>query len=897
MTRQLGESITEHAILNTNFFNGRLLTAEDLKADQKANREQHRQLGYAIGEGVICGLEVRLVSPGSAGELPVVSVSKGLALNRTGYVLMLPDDEQVTLVETTDLPAPEAGLFADCGAATSTVTSLANGVYTLVIGPVSEFKEHAPVQALSIADTLAGCGNRYAAEGVKFRLAKVDLDSFTGIGSDTRTVLNNLITAADTFSLSTLRNLLAHIFFGTEELSTIARDPFKQTGNATMFASYGVVDFMRSRGDITNCEAPLALIYWTGGQVRFLDMWATRRLPARSVSNPLSHLFAPRRLAEAEARFFQFQEHLASFISKQPNPGNLIASDTFRYLPPAGLVPLRTGAFPIGVSTSKFFQNRAFGPPTPISGDRLRSLFHESLFHDPIDLNKQELVQLYTVIDNVSAQPYAVFASAQLPYVSTSPRFPDLCRTLRECREAFSDLNKKNVLFNDVSQTELMAKRLSVFAAIQDVSSIADGRYLAACRSGNAPDLEGALAMLKELYEAEKSLVEELKEGLSFSGDSGFSAGAGGFGGFGGGINFSGFFSGLSQSFTSIVELMKLLSFANLLETYLDVGIPGNKPSLKSALDQKNLKAAIEAQDAINGLAASWSGEATTGTIEVRYQSSNRGKTLVVSSQPGGANPFEYTFRITNKTNRKLDIQLSAEFLSPRESWNSAISILDTDGANIQTVSLDSFNPNNPNAPGAFTDVVVSIVTPVEAQAGQTGNLSVRAFVPPPAGVAGTDQLALSAGNEEVSEAPTSVSFTPQSPVLTSGSMNQASVGSPTSLRFDSLFHTTQAPTSRQFTFRVSVTSPGTAGSLYNIQFTDKNQGTPPAPPAGVILQRVTQPFMMQNDVQDSTTVRIVPLSGSIGSANALIFSVTLQAVDDASVTASKGPFTITVTS
>jgi hypothetical protein len=269
----------------------------------------------------------------------------------------------------------------------------------------------------------------------------------------------------------------------------------------------------------------------------------------------------------------------------------------------------------------------------------------------------------------------------------------------------------------------------------------------------------------------------------------------------------------------------------------------------------------------------------------------------VVSSQPGGTEPFDYTFRVTNKTNKTLDIQLAAEFLSPREDWNSAISVLDTTGVNIQTVTLEPFNSSTPNAPEAFRDVVVSIVTPPEAQAGDTANLSFRAFVPPPVGVAGTDQIALSAGNTEVPEAPTSVSFTPQSPVVTSGSLNQASVGNPVSLRFDSLFHTTQEPMSRQFTMRVVVTSPGNADSLYNIQFLDKPQGTPGALPPGAVAQRVTQPFAMQNDAQDSTTVRVVPLTGSVGTPNRLTFSVTLQAVDDPGITASKGPFTITVTS
>jgi len=58
-TKQLAETITDGGIHLTNFFNGRLLTAEDLRAEQSANRQQHQQLGRAIGEGIITGLQVQ----------------------------------------------------------------------------------------------------------------------------------------------------------------------------------------------------------------------------------------------------------------------------------------------------------------------------------------------------------------------------------------------------------------------------------------------------------------------------------------------------------------------------------------------------------------------------------------------------------------------------------------------------------------------------------------------------------------------------------------------------------------------------------------------------------------------------------------------------------------------
>jgi hypothetical protein len=54
--------ILQGGIHQVNFFNGRLLTATDLRDEQAANRQQHRQLGQAAGSGVVYGLEVSMVA-------------------------------------------------------------------------------------------------------------------------------------------------------------------------------------------------------------------------------------------------------------------------------------------------------------------------------------------------------------------------------------------------------------------------------------------------------------------------------------------------------------------------------------------------------------------------------------------------------------------------------------------------------------------------------------------------------------------------------------------------------------------------------------------------------------------------------------------------------------------
>ena len=86
--RHLDEPILDDGIRTVNFFNGRLLTGEDLGREQEANRLGHRRLGRAIGEGVACGFEVE-IGPGSTTATPVLRIRPGVAVNRRGAVLAL----------------------------------------------------------------------------------------------------------------------------------------------------------------------------------------------------------------------------------------------------------------------------------------------------------------------------------------------------------------------------------------------------------------------------------------------------------------------------------------------------------------------------------------------------------------------------------------------------------------------------------------------------------------------------------------------------------------------------------------------------------------------------------------------------------------------------------------
>ena len=83
-TRQLSEVITSGGIRSINFFNGRLLTAEDMTQEQGTRRDADALLGRSLGAGIASGLEVSEAA--SSGAVPLVTVQAGLAINALSLI-------------------------------------------------------------------------------------------------------------------------------------------------------------------------------------------------------------------------------------------------------------------------------------------------------------------------------------------------------------------------------------------------------------------------------------------------------------------------------------------------------------------------------------------------------------------------------------------------------------------------------------------------------------------------------------------------------------------------------------------------------------------------------------------------------------------------------------------
>lgn len=445
--KRLWEPILDQGIPNTHFFNGRILTAGDLKTEQNANLRQHQQLGQAAGAGVVRGLEVTLVSDGSDGTAPVVYVTSGLALNCSGQAIALPVDVQVAFERQSKAVVVEVTSFKECTPRKKADSPMNPGIYVLVAFPTSGYQERAPKTGLYDSGKVVGCGARYETEGVKFRLEELQISDLTGVSQDTRDALTELANKSDAASVSKLRNWLAHVCFGTEELGGFVQDPFAriagQPSSSSAYLKYGALDVLRDAGDLTCADVPLALLHWPKGGVQFLDMWSVRRRPIprpRSSTWPLP--LSERRLAEAEAAFSQFQcqtEWLIQSIANQSKLASMKATDCFRYLPSCGILPITADfvkkyqaegkaaqAFSgkeKGLDPMKFLEGLTCRDPVFVEGARFDSLVHESLHYPPVDVNSKEMIWLYLVRENVELseqarplQPYLIFTIGHMPF-------------------------------------------------------------------------------------------------------------------------------------------------------------------------------------------------------------------------------------------------------------------------------------------------------------------------------------------------------------------------------------------------------------------------------------------------------------------------------------------------
>jgi hypothetical protein len=418
---QLLEPVLTGGIRDTHFFNGRILTADDLRTMQSASRLHDAQLGRAVGAGVVYGLDVTLLSTDPVTGRVVLRVTSGLAFNQLGDAVALGASIDLQLVIGTEAPVVE-GAFTIC--APPAPQFINEGLYILTVMPATGLEGRAPMTELGVEGVGSKCASRYAVDGVKFGIVRVTLPAAPAAGSlfaqlgdallrqQTATLAPGAPPLSDP-DLSFVRNAVAYLCYGSEQREAEVRDPLARAG----IQSYGLLDTLREAKLLASCEIPLAALLWTPGGIQFLDAWAVRRPVAPT---------ARRRMAEGWAMFRQFQDQIDELLKSGLTSTDLAAIQArqrFRFLPAAGLLP--SAAFGVrGFTEEGFFFGLPRRRPEHIDGALLDSLLWASLVHEPIDLEDDELVWVYRFWQNAiprtgdpPAQPCLVFTSAHVPYL------------------------------------------------------------------------------------------------------------------------------------------------------------------------------------------------------------------------------------------------------------------------------------------------------------------------------------------------------------------------------------------------------------------------------------------------------------------------------------------------
>lgn len=402
---QLQQPLTAGAIRNVNFFNGRLLTSKDLTREQEARREADARLGLALGEGVAQGLEVAEEKTAGRPDGTYVSVNAGVAINRAGQVLRLPQKTTVALTQQFTSELLDNCIFRNCERLRGGTYRAGAGVYVLTLAPSAATEGRAPTNGLD--PTNVRCNTDVNVEALQFRLLKLTTKMLSGLD----------------FGSSTLRNELAYRCFG----AGIQSDWFASLLTAQPRQD-DLLEALREVG-LGPQEVPLALLdFKDATTLGFVDTWAVRRPLHWPESGALPGLMESRRTAVGRAMFMQFQSQIEDLRSPFLLPSNVSARSHFRYLPPVGVLPLAEEADGTDQQAAKFFAGMTFRRPAFINAARLESLVRDSLHFPPIDTQSGELVWLYRVRENRTAieiakptpvpRSYIVFASGHIPYLA-----------------------------------------------------------------------------------------------------------------------------------------------------------------------------------------------------------------------------------------------------------------------------------------------------------------------------------------------------------------------------------------------------------------------------------------------------------------------------------------------
>jgi len=637
-THRLDEPVLEPGVRFPHFFNGRMLSGEDLTRERAANFTRQRHLATALGTGIAYGFEVsydEATYPDRAA--PVLTIKPGLALSASGHTLRMENPIDLAVVEPpATAPASTGDLdFADCETLPASVYLTGTGVYLLTVGPADRKEGSAPVSGLG--NGLAPCNAKYIAEGVRFSLLPLD------------------VAAGSTPDRA--RNEIAYQCFGfpAAARAAVAADLLGIEDSANPLAD------LVTGGLLTDCDVPLAILQWDDEGLGFVDMWAARRaLHATPAGDFIGALASLDSLAEAMVR--QFQDHIDSLARTtiaDPVQARRNLAEFFKFLPPFGVIPIQGLGSANGFSLADFIGTRTSGTPTTIEASDLSPLLFGAGRCPPVDVDATESLQLYQTrgnlldrIGSAASQLFVIFVTRESHGFAETDA---VATTLGQTWKSYDSLLRKMVLLPRSLTDEALPLNTALTSVHQTIIGLAMVKEgLAVQRALNS---RAVIATWRDLYDQQKELTRIAQ--LTYTGDT---------------------------------RRVARTSFATALLALLDGTSTAALPTLLPSLDGNKLLATVAAQNRINQLVSGWSGDLAFGFVGIQNSGSPDGLALV----PGDANPYVFNFIVTSRLDIPMTISLAAAMIGATSgSWGGALVIKDAGGTPLTglTVNPDQATP------------------------------------------------------------------------------------------------------------------------------------------------------------------------------------------------------------
>jgi hypothetical protein len=314
MDTALNQPVAGSTSPRTFFFNGRLLSAEDLQREQTALESGQSQLARLLGCGIASGLEIT----GKRGET-VLTIGTGVGITPSG---------QVIAIDTIELDLAAIGQrkrnggFSDCLAAMSALSQVAGGLYLLVLTPTWL----ASGRATTTLGEVGACNRKLEQPAVRARLLAMkepdDVPRASGKPGETEGAEKGR---------DTLRNRVAHSLLAPEDPETIiAQAAATPGGSGAATRMVGWLPEGRVPA-LTADDLPLAVVYLSASAT--ID-WCDGDAAQRRLAPPPG-LAGDRFWRESHA--IEMEAFARQFVRQLEEEEKPVAA-AFAFLPPLALV-------------------------------------------------------------------------------------------------------------------------------------------------------------------------------------------------------------------------------------------------------------------------------------------------------------------------------------------------------------------------------------------------------------------------------------------------------------------------------------------------------------------------------------------------------------------------------